>query len=242
MRLLTAVLNYNLNQESLALKTALSPFSETWIVDSGSKLSDAERAAFDLCLPNVFYSGMMNAVWERTADYSDDDVVFFITSDVTIHEPEKTISRLKEAFQNPDVWVYAPSENNSGHRQIHNAKTGGFRDVAFVEGFCFAFRFGLFRHISPINLEQNKYGWGVDLYLCYAALVRGKKVWVDDAVLIHHPRSTGYSADAARKAYRDYTREKGTGFSIFRKVVNFEPLKSASMNPWITRFPWKWLP
>ena len=44
-----------------------------------------------------------------------------------------------------------------------------------------------------LDLSLNRLGWGPDLYICKRARDRGMKNIVDDAVVVYHPKESGFS-------------------------------------------------
>jgi hypothetical protein len=200
--LLTAIVNHNRNANAIALRQGFAPLSPVVLIDSGSAIAEEERAWFDECLPNVYYSGLLNRTCAFANALPDDDALLLICSDVEIDQPETLVARLTEAFRDPSVMVWGPTSLGSPHPQMWPRTTGQIRQVSFVEGFCFAARKSLLARVCPVDLAVNRYGWGIDVLLGYLAASLGGRSLVDDGIEVRHPITTGYAIPEAR-AQRD---------------------------------------
>ncbi len=198
--MVVAILNHALTEQALALKRTFSALARTLAIDSGSTLTPDQRAAFDLALPNVYYSGLLNAVAEQTEMLPPDDPVLVWCSDVTCDDYARTCAVIREAFAGSHIGIYAPCSTHSDQPQMLNRRSGGMRRVTFVDGFCFAVRSSILQQLCPVDTRLNRRGWGLDVQLGYIARHHGWHVVVDDRLQVNHPRSTGYSrTDAWRE-------------------------------------------
>lgn len=195
--MLVAVVNHNMNRHAGELAAGFAPLVPVVTIDSGSRLASGEREIFDIILPNVHYSGLLNEAGAQ-AQARQETVLYFVCSDVEFDDYSFAISCAKEAFADRSVAVYAPSVNASSHASMLNKRSGGVRSVCFVEGFCFASRVSALREMTPVDLAVNRIGWGLDVYLGYLAMKRGRRSVVDDRVLVRHPVPSGYSKSEAR--------------------------------------------
>lgn len=196
-RMFIAILNHALTRQALELKRRLSPHARTIAIDSGSVLTTEEFAQFDLALPNVYYSGLLNAVAEQTTSFAPDDPIFIWCSDVTCADYSLLVRRAREAFALPHIGIYAPSASHSDQPQMRNRRTGRLRRVTFTDGFCVACRASIFHQLCPVDTTLNRHGWGLEVQLGYIARHHGWHVVIDDGIEVRHPRNTGYCRDAA---------------------------------------------
>ncbi len=195
-----AILNHGHVAQALELKRAFLPHARTIAIDSGSTLTPLERSGFDLALPNVYYSGLLNAVAERTEHFAPDDPIFIWCSDVTCDDHSRMIELARRAFTRPWIGIYAPSASHSDQPQMRNRNTGTVRRVTFVDGFCFAVRSSILHQLCPIDTRLNRRGWGLEVQLGYIARHHRWSTVIDDRIEVQHPRHTGYSrADAWRE-------------------------------------------
>lgn len=196
-KLLVAIINHNHNQEGITLKNRFAPHVDTLLIDSGSTFKSGEKEQFDFTLPNVYYNGLINKAYESFKE--EHTHMFLITSDVIIEDIEALLNRMKEVYSgNPLVRVYAPSAVHSTHKHQNNLGTNDIRKVTFTEGFCFVMPREFLDEICPIDLEVNKIGHGIDMYMGYLSM--SNKFWavVDDRVTVDHPHGSGYSDKQAR--------------------------------------------
>lgn len=196
--LLTAIVNHGLAPAALRLRDAFAGCGPAVAIDSGSDLTAEERSAFDECLPNVYYTGLMHAVLERCTARPDSDVLFFVCSDVSFEDVAETYRLAQAAFQDPHVGIWGPAATGAHFSTIANFGSHRMRDVAVVEGFCIAARLGLFRALFPMALELNRYGCGLDLQMAYYARAQRLRVVIDDRLQVHHAIGKGYSRREAK--------------------------------------------
>ena len=199
--LLVAVVNHEHTAGAAALVRGFAPHADVLAIDSGSKLAEGERDLFALRLPNVYYSGLINAACEAASGMPDKEVLYFICSDVAVDDCGRAAELARRAFADPRLGLYAPSANESGHPQMLHRGSGGLRPAAFVEGFCFAVRLSLLAQMCPVDVSVNRLGWGLDKYLGYLALRAGLETAVDDRLTVRHRGICGYSTREARQQH-----------------------------------------
>lgn len=217
--MLTFVVNHNCNENALKLKSAFTMYGPTILIDSGSDISQNDVSAFDVILPNVYYSGLMNAAHEHMQNVDPAAPIIFICSDVTISDVDCFIRATSDAFRNPRVMVWGPSSFGAEHNQMWPKNTGHARMVSFVEGFCFAARRKLFDAICPVELSVNSLGWGLDIQMGYLTVCEGGRSVVDDRVCVGHPLSTGYNKVSARKQYDDWLEQQSSAARFYQKLA-----------------------
>jgi hypothetical protein len=221
------VINHGLAEQALALRDAFARHVSALAIDSGSRLDAAQAARFTVALPNVYYSGLVNAAVAACADLADDGVLLVIASDVTVPDPGLAIRYLGEAFSHPRTGVWGPSATGGTFPDLANHGSGGLRAVAFVEGFCLAARLGLFRAFTPVDRGVNPFGWGLDLHVAYLARMRRRSVWIDDRVVVHH---------AAARAQRERWATTLDHGASHAHAVLLRPWLHSRRGAWLLRF------
>jgi hypothetical protein len=193
--ILVCITNHNSNKNALFLKKEFSKYFETIIIDSGSNEILDE---FDIKLGNVYYTGLLNESVKQCLDRNK-KYLYFIASDVyykDFKEIYEIISSLEE-----NIYLWAPSSRGQSHYHCKNLKNNIYRDVPYLEGFCFLANIDCFNGLYPVSMDKNLYGYGIDLILGYNCIkVLKKRCVVDDRVEIYHKEGTGYSQG---KALRD---------------------------------------
>jgi hypothetical protein len=208
VKLAVVIVNHALQQDAIALKArfkqalAANPQARVLSIDSGSALTESEREDFDLCLPNVFYSGLFNATLDQTNDYANDCIVLFICSDVKISDVNALLRQMHAAFARWRVGIYAPSvAEPQGLRSTVHLNVGGLRQAMFAEGFCFAARLGILRRLGHIDTSVNALGWGIDVELGRIAAARMLSCYVDDDIIVSHAPGSGYDSGEAQRQW-----------------------------------------
>lgn len=222
--MLVVIVNHAHTAQTLSLRQRFPEDVEVLAIDSGSDLTDAERGAFDLALPNVYYGGLINAAGAQLTERGA-EALLFITSDVQIADPAALVARAQAALAHPGVGVYGPSSWGSGHPQMHPRSRDALREVVFVEGFCFAVTAEVFREVYPVDVDLNRMGWGIDLHLGHAAYQRGLTCVVDDGLEVEHPMDCGYDTRVARAQYLAYL--EAHGLRRFHRLVDLCQAKRA---------------
>lgn len=231
------VVNHACTTAALALRTAFAPHAAVTLIDSGSKLTPAEQAGFDVVLPNVYYGGLLSAA-VAGAHESDDTPLYFWCSDVATDDAARTVGLARETLADPRIGVYAPSAWFSGHPHMWHKATGGLRRVTFVEGFCFAARLGLLRSLCTCDLDRNPLGWGLDRHLGFIAAQSGFRVVVDDRIKVSHPRSTGYDTTAASRQRQAWVSTLDRRARCFHRVTGWGLAKRRPFVTWAAALPW----
>lgn len=195
--MLTVIINHEHNANAVELRLAFEAHGPVKLIDSGSTISVDDRRHFDDCLPNVYYTGLLNRAAELAAGLPATDPVLVICSDVEISNPGELLACLRSAFTAPGHAVWAPSSRGSDLPQMWPESGGGLKRVSFVDGFCFAARRELLTTLCPVDLAVNRLGWGLDVHLGYLATRQRHYSLVDHRVSVHHPLGSGYSDGAA---------------------------------------------
>jgi hypothetical protein len=190
--ILVCITNYNSNENAINLKNNFSKYFETIIIDSKSDKIEDE---FDVKLENVFYTGLVNESINQ-CKLRNKKYLFFIASDVYYEDYEKVSDLILNL--DDDVYLWSPSSRGQSHYHCKNFGTDSYREVPYLEGFCFFSHIDCCNFIYPISTEKNKYGYGIDLLLGYYCIkILKKKCVIDDRVEIYHKEGTGYNQSKA---------------------------------------------
>jgi len=239
------VFNYNCNDNAVKLAEEFRQLSPTYLIDSGSEFeSSLQKNQFDKLLSNVFYCGMINEIIREMKDQCE--VICFVASDVKVKEPKHLLQALKGAFEDPKVGIYAPSVNKEGsnHPQMRQKGTGGLRKAVFVDGFCFAARTSILKNLYPIDVELNRIGWGIDVYLSFLAIKTKMITVVDDGVEVehyvgpnNHPNPQEF-IHAAKTQRANWFNSLEKGAQRFRSVTSIALLKNQAGATFVNSLPW----
>lgn len=213
--IVVTIFNYNKNDNAQRLKKIFEPHFPTYIFDSGSEPPCPGAIHYD----NIYYGGMWNEAVKKSRNAK---WCCIITSDVQIDASMERLipDRMKQISTSSQVGNYQPSCHPSGrsHQYGYNKSTRNFRQVPYFEGWFQMYRTDL---SFSVDLSLNRIGWGTDLYLCKKARDKGLLNIVDDAVMVLHPKETGFSnheasqqMDAWVKTLPDFDNKIKTGAGI----------------------------
>lgn len=194
-RILAVIFNHNFSNQATQLRGKINEFLDTIILDSGSKSPPADSVQF----PNIFYGGMLNKAF-TLAKNNKYEFLLVICSDVAI--PDSSIEKLKIQLSGigyERLGCYGPSSTGSDYvfsdlKNSHNK----LRVVPFIEGFMFLGNVSLLEKILPLDTEQNKLGWGIDICLGFLCKENNMQCYIDDSVIVHHRKGTGYQRHEAK--------------------------------------------
>jgi len=236
--MLIGLFNHNNTDNTLKLKQGFATH-DVFVVDSGTELTEEEKKAFDLTLPNVYYGGLLNAIGDQLSDREANEVVLFFATDVEVADEQAFARRLEEVFADPEIGLYAPAVNAEGsnHPQMRHKAGKGLCKVPFVDGFCFAVRSSVYKKIHPIDTSINKVGWGIDAFLAFKSFQSGYECVVDHQNKVTHfvgpnhladPKPYLQKAKSERMAWYRVLEERAEnkGFRLFRKLLHFEFVKN----------------
>lgn len=194
-KILCVIGNHNNNENAKKLKSSFSKHFKTIAIDSGSKVKEPDFVN----LPNVFYSGLYNHAYNFARE-GKFEYLLFVCSDVVVPDAEidKMANNLAE-LNIEQVGVYSPASEGRSHYQCKKSASKGLRVVEFVEGFIFLASMKVLNEFSPLDTNQNLYGWGIDVAKGFYSRKLNLLCVVDDEVSVYHPEETGYSSEAAEQ-------------------------------------------
>ena len=183
---LAVVTNYDFSDEADHLKAGLAPYWETLLIDNSSPIPPR---TVDFILPNRHYSGLWNAAI-RLALERRKPWLLFVASDVQVPDQERLAACMRAVLKDRSVGIYTPAlrpDSRLAFPACYHRGTGRLRECFVCEGFFFLARTDVLTSLCPVDLEANRYGWGMDIMAAYHAYRTGRRVIVDDRVVIYHP-------------------------------------------------------
>ena len=209
---LAVVTNYDFSTNADDLKARLAAHFETLLVDGGSPT--APRTA-DVVVPNLYYSGLWNEAVRLTLERRK-PWLLFVASDVQISDIDLLAACIRDVLRKKSAGIYTPSlrpDSRASYQASICRGTGRMRECFVNEGFFFLARTNILSRVYPIDLQRNRYGWGVDVMACWHAYRTGHQVLVDDRVTIYHPAAIhSIPAEQALQQQMRYMSKKGKRF------------------------------
>lgn len=208
-QLLITIFNHNQNDNCEKLYNQLKELAPTTIIDSGSDLSDHRKKVFTHQCENIYYSGLFNFA-VKLANEGNYKNLMYLTSDITIPDPEKLILNTLNAMDDPKIGIYSAGVVGTPHFHCKKDSSNKQILVPFVEGICTCLKTEVARSVYPVDLALNRYGHGIAPLLGFVSYLNNLNVIVDQRVHIIHPPGTGYSGE-------DATKQK----KLWLKKINF---------------------
>lgn len=195
---LFCIFNYKDNSNAEYLYSQISPYYVCRIIDCDSGIRPNLFGGDTICLPNVYYGGMMHKAIELARE-GDCDFLFFICSDVRMDE--MNLRKMLSIIQNEDfknVGVYSPSHC----KESYTMPCWGYcmnkdkkRKVPFVEGMMSLYKREVYEMLYPC--VENKHGWGIDVAASFFAKKLNLVQLIDDRIQIYHPMGDRKKRDTA---------------------------------------------
>jgi hypothetical protein len=180
--------NYGLNADFMS-EWMRHEFDVT-IFDSGS--TEEPPTAPALKLPNLFWSGCWH---EAIRHYHDYDILWVVCADVELHLDAAAYRGALESAYPFGCWSPAIMGSSLDLMSYGKAKERLWT-TRRLEGMCLAVGRELMTQMRGMP-AGNKFGWGMDTYMCWRAKEAGLRNLLDGRVFAFHPQARGYSSDAA---------------------------------------------
>jgi hypothetical protein len=209
---LAVVTNYDFSANADDLKSRLAPHFEILLVDGGSPV--APRTA-DIVIPNLYYSGLWNEAVRQALERRK-RWLLFVASDVQIFDTNLLADCIRDVLKKASAGIYTPSlrpDSRASFQASICRGTGRIRECYACEGFFFLARTNILSHVYPIDVQLNRYGWGIDVMACLHAYRTGYQVLVDDRVAIYHPAAVhSIPVEQALQQQIRYMSDEGNRF------------------------------
>lgn len=206
-KILICIFNYRHDENTKFWKSLLSPYFETVVLDSGNDHIEKDFIQF----PNIYYSGLFNEA-KKLFEKDNYQYIGIITSDVQINQ-ENANKLIKELYnllyaKNIGCWTILGDLNGHSNRFVY-AKYNNHYYRTF-EGFFIFIKNEVFANQPHVDLEINKYGYGLDFLSCYISNRLGFANIVNEDIYIYHPKDKGYNGNDATHdsiLYQAYIRK-----------------------------------
>ena len=145
--------------------------------------------------------------WNEAIGKFSGDVFAVITADVVCDDVILLIGRIRLAFTNSEIGVYGPRIDYSGIKFYKTSAPGfesNFNVVPYTDSTCIAVRGEIIKAFEPVNLNVNRYGWGINQVVAAITKKHGKVCVEDYAITLKHPKNRGYDTQMAIEQRRLY--------------------------------------
>ena len=172
---------------------------------------------------NLYWAGGLHAALEsaRQEGYTH---LWFFNNDVVFTSPPPHLARAAERLRRLQaicgpVGVYAPAvESNPYHRQMVRKQAAQWSRVAYVDGIAPLLNLAAVDAVGGLDMGENIYGYGLDIWLSLRLAEAGWPVLVDHQVTLkHHYHATarrveGFLATAAAAEQAFLTKRLGVDY------------------------------
>lgn len=210
-KILFCIFNYRRDENAKFWKQELSKYFDVVVLDSGNDHIEPEFVQF----PNIYYSGLFNQM-KNYSSKKEYEYIGLICSDIQIDNTnlEKFIKTVKDLRNHPEIGMYQPGvTDDSRHSWTYSnemVEDNKKFSVNYIDGYMYVAKKELLDLVDFVELEQNLYGYGIDLYLSEKSLEKGCINVVDTSIRVYHPNDKGYNDEIANKQGAQYlTKLKG---------------------------------
>lgn len=194
MKILAVIMCHNAPDTTERLRRELISVMDVVVVDSGSeKGCQANNIGEVTYQRNLFWTGCWNYAIELMHK-AEADVLWVIGGDIELRSPAENYVKAIEASWPFGCWH--PVVDGVSRPLMQAKYTDRPMSVWHLEGICLAVTKEAVSIFEKLP-EDNKYGWGLDIWMnwrCWEARMRNI---LDGRVKIFHPDLRGYSSSAA---------------------------------------------
>lgn len=149
-----------------------------------------------ISLPNLGYSGQWNAMLDDLVDDdNNEDIILIVNSDVSIPKLDFLLERMNKFYLIENSGIYAPNVRHCGWNFCKKmlGKIEDFHIVPSTDSVIWSLRKDIAFKVGKIDIEKNKWGWGIEVLASYYAKLKNQHVVRDYNLVCRHPRETLYS-------------------------------------------------
>jgi hypothetical protein len=192
---------------ALALEEKIGKLIEVTVINSEEQLSGSHPGWVHLDDTAYF-----SAQWNKALELFDADILFHIQADADFDEFETLFARARSVFEKHRPGVYEPNVDYTDiqYDKLRLQSLGpDLFVVPFTDCTCWFITGDIVRQLPPVDLSQNKYGWGIPRAIAALSHLSGRPCVRDYAFTIRHPRGRGYSSESAAEQLKAYVGSLG---------------------------------
>lgn len=203
-RVAVILINYNMTENTdkivLKLKEVTNYPTDIIVVDNGSDIIKHSQFTTLSLAKNV----QTTNGWLMGLHYADSlsinenfeyfAYIFVITSAYIDDVKEDIISKLASSLNSDVVGIHPSlsSDSTTAHKHLYCKKSQSLRDVKFIDNIFSIYRADWFNSIKRFNPYMT-YAWAIDIETGHIARSQGKKICVDDQIIIKKITNIGYT-------------------------------------------------
>jgi len=186
---------------SALLREKLSEAFAVTLFDSGSEKCPPKNP--DVVFPNLYWTGCWN---QAIHCFPDCDALWVIGGDVSLVEPAHVYRESIESAMPFGCWSPAIKGRCRPLMSVDHVM-GRPWSVWHLEGVAMAVSRQLINVIDRLP-SINKFGWGLDIWLCWRSWTAQMRNVLDGRVTLVHPEHCGYDGGAAMREMGEFLKSE----------------------------------
>ena len=151
-------------------------------------------------------------IFERSLEISESDVLLHVHADCSAPSWIEVAKRCQGLFSsNANLGVWSPivdwSSWNLSRTKVGEGPVPETHSVTTVDGIVWAMSSPVMDKLRTLTYSANPRGWGIDLAASAIAHNLGLAVVMDEAILVNHPRGSGYDHGEAGRESEDFVQQ-----------------------------------
>jgi hypothetical protein len=195
MKIQAFVFNWKGHEERAArLEESIAPFAEVVVINSEEGLAQLHPRWIHLDDAAYF-----SAQWNAALDRFDGDVLFHVQADAVVDDLSRLFDRARAAFAMHPLGVFEPRIENCTEydRTLLRHLGNEVYEVPTSDSTCWFVAGPVLRRFPTIDVQVNKYGWGIPVTVAALARRMGRICVRDYSVTVQHAKGRGYSTEVA---------------------------------------------
>ncbi len=165
---------------------------DVFVLDNASPEPYPE--AWERLPENIYWGGALAHALDAFAGAGYTHLWFCNNDAVFVSDPPyigRALPRIQWLEKRGAVGLYSPSAtSNPYHKQMAHIPGGECRQALYIDGIAPVISLACVEAIGGVDLGDNRYGYGVDVWLSWRASRAGWGVWVDHGLVLRHKYHT----------------------------------------------------
>ncbi len=189
-------------QNAVALQEKIEPFIDLTVI-STQENPKPKYPNWIYLTENAYFSEQ----WNKAVQLFSGDIFFQIQADACFDDFEALFKKVKALFLSERIGVYEPNIEVTAF-QYDSSRLPAFSDkvyeVPLTDSICWFIKGDILLKLPRIDLNVNKYGWGICAAIAAITHLNNKICVRDYSFTVHHPPARGYPGAKALNERRKY--------------------------------------
>jgi hypothetical protein len=187
---------------AVALEAELGRCAKVSVINSDDAIAPAHPGWF-----NLDDSAYFAAQWNKAAEVFDGDLLLHLQADAHCDDVPLLFERVESVFARLPVGVYEPNiefNDLALDRQRLRVLEPDLHVVPGTDSTCWCIRREVVRALPPVDIANNRLGWGICPAIAAIARLQGLVCVRDYRLTVRHTPGRGYSSASAIKQRARY--------------------------------------